>query len=179
MQGLEHGDLISLLGQVAGAGQAGRAGADDGNLVAVGGGTGRLLGAVLIVPVGHKALQTADANGLALDAADAVLLALALLGADAAADGGQRAGLVDHLIGTLEIMLIDLLDELRDLHVDGAAAHAGMVLAVEAAGSLIQGLLLGIAESHLQEVFVADVGILGGHLVLFQTHVGHFTRPPS
>ena len=44
---------------------------------------------VLAVPVGHKALQTADANGLALDAADALALALALLRADTAADGGQ------------------------------------------------------------------------------------------
>ena len=45
--------------------------------------------AVLTVIVGHKALQTADADRLALDAAHALALALRLLRADAAADGGQ------------------------------------------------------------------------------------------
>ena len=36
MQGLVHGDLVPLPGQVSGAGQAGGAGADDRNLVALG-----------------------------------------------------------------------------------------------------------------------------------------------
>ena len=35
------------------------------------------------------------------------------------------------------------------------------------------------AEGDLQEVFVADVGVLRGHLVLFQTHIRHLTGPPS
>ena len=130
MQRLEHRDLIALLGQVAGAGQTRGAGADDGYLMAVGGGLGRRLGAVSVVPVGHKALQTADAHGIALLAADTVHLALALLRADAAADGGQGAGLMDHLIGALIVLLHDLLNKLRNTHIDGAAVHAGMVLAV-------------------------------------------------
>ena len=37
-------------------------------------------------------LQTANAHGLVLDAAGALALALALLGADTAADGGQGRG---------------------------------------------------------------------------------------
>ena len=36
VQGLKHGDLVAHLGQVARAGQAGGAGADDSDLVAVG-----------------------------------------------------------------------------------------------------------------------------------------------
>ena len=182
MQRLEHRDLIALLGQIAGAGQARGAGTDDSHLVAVGGGLGGRLGAVGVVPVGHKALQTADTHGIALLAADAVHFALALLRAHTAAHGGQGAGLVDHLIGTLVVLLHDLLDELGDAHIDGTAVHAGMVLAVQAAGGLVQRLLLGVAQSHLQEVLVADLRVLRGHLVLIQTHVdlgGHLTLPPA
>ena len=40
-------------------------------------------------PVGHKPLNAADGDGLALDAPDALALALGLLGADPARDGGQ------------------------------------------------------------------------------------------
>ena len=61
VEGLENGDLIAHLGQVAGAGQAGGAGADHGDLVAVGLGLLRHgVQHVLAVPVGHEALQTAD-----------------------------------------------------------------------------------------------------------------------
>ena len=37
-------------------------------------------------------------------------------------------------------------------------------------------------EGHLQEVFVADIGVLGGHFVLVQTHIdlsSHLTLPPA
>ena len=182
MQRLEHRDLIALLGQVAGAGQACGAGADHSHLVAVGGGDRRGLGAVGVVPVGHKALQPADAHGVALLAADAVHLALALLGTHAAAHSGQGAGLMDDLIGALIILFHDLLNKLRNTHVDGTAVHAGVVLAVQAAGRLVQRLLLGVAQGHLQEVFVADIGVLGGHFVLVQTHIdlsSHLTLPPA
>ena len=173
MQRLKHGDLIALFGQVAGAGQARRAGTHDGHLVAVGLGLGGSLGAVGVVPVGHKTLQTADTHGVALLAADAVHLALGLLRADAAAHGGQGAGLMDHLISALIVLLHDLLDELRDAHVDGTAVHAEMVLAVEAAGGFVQRLLLGVAQRYLEEVFIADIGVLRGHLVLLQAHIRH------
>ena len=135
-----------------------------------------------VVPVGHKALQTADAHGVALLAPDAVHFALALLGADAAAHGGQGAGLVDDLIRTLIVALHDLGDELGDADIDGTAVHAGMILAVEAAGGLVQGLLLGVAQGHLQEVLIPDVGVLRGHGILIQAHVdlgSHVTLPPA
>ena len=173
MQRLKHGNLIALLGQVAGAGQTGRAGTHDSHLVAVGLGLGGSLGAVGVVPVGHKALQTTDTYGIALLAADAVHLALALLRADAAAHGGQGAGLMDHLIGALIVLLHDLLDKLGNADIDGAAVHTGMILAVEAAGRFVQCLLLGVAQGHFQEVFIPNVGILRGHLVLLQAHIRH------
>ena len=182
MQSLIHGDLIAFLGQIAGAGQARRAGANHGHLVTVGLGLFRSLGAVGVVPVGHKALQTADTHGIALLATDAVHLALALLRTDTAADGGQGAGLMDHLIGTLIVPLHDLGDELRDADVDGASVDAGMVLAVQAAGRLVQSLLLGVAQSHLEEILIPDIGVLRGHFVLIQTHIdlcSHLTLPPA
>ena len=73
-----------------------------------------------VVPVGDKAFETADADRLTLDAADALALALRLLRTDAAADGGKGGGLVDDLIGALVVLLGNLLDELGDLHLHGA-----------------------------------------------------------
>ena len=78
----------------------------------------------------HKALEAADADGLALDAAHALRFALRLLRADAAADGGQGRGLMNDLIGALIVLFGDLLDEFGDLDLHRAAGDAGMVLAV-------------------------------------------------
>ena len=125
MQGLVNGDLVAQLGQVAGDGQAGGTSADDSHLVAVGGGGNRLGMYVVAVPVRNKALQTADADGFALDAADALALALMLLRADTAADGGQRTGLGNHVIGGLKIALGDVLDEAGNIDLNRAAAAGG------------------------------------------------------
>ena len=138
------------------------------------------LGAVGVVPVGHEALQAADTHGLALLTPDAVHLALALLGADAAAHGGQGAGLVNDLIGALIVLFHDLLNELGDADIHGAAVYTGVGLAVETPGSLVQSLLLGVAQGHLQEIMIADIGVLRRHGILILTHIhSHVTLPPS
>ena len=180
VQGLVDCDLIAQLGEVACGGQAGRACADDGDLVAVGlrhdGGSVD----IFTVPVGHEALQTANANGLVLDAAGTLALALALLRADAAADGGQGRGTIDDLIGGFEVTLGHMADELGDVDADGAAGLAGLVLAVDAALGLVHGHLGGVAQSHFLKILVADVGVLGGHGTLFGVHIeSHFTFPPE
>ena len=179
VEGLEDGHLIAQLGQIAGTGQAGRAGAYHRHADAVGLGLGGHGVHVLSVPVGHKALQPADGHRLALDGADAAGLALALLGADAAADAGQGVGVGDDVVGRLEVPLGHLGDELGYADVHGAASHAGLVLAVEAAGGLLHGHLLGVAQGDLLEVVVADVGILFRHGNLLQTHIRHCSRLPS
>ena len=180
VQGLVHGDIIALLGQVAGAGKAGRAGAYNSYLMAVGLGLFGGLGAVGVVPIGHEALQAADTHSLALLTPDAVHLALALLGADAAAHGGQGAGLMDHLIGALIVLFHDLLNKLGDADIHGAAVYTGVGLAIQAPGSLVQSLLLGVAQGHLQKVMIADVGVLRRHRILILTHIhSHLTLPPS
>ena len=72
VQRLKQGHLIALLGKQRRAGQAGRAGADDRDLQAVGLGLLRHGVDVLTVPVGDEALKTADGDRLALVAADAL-----------------------------------------------------------------------------------------------------------
>ena len=154
---LVHGDFIAHAGEVARAGQTGRAGADDGDAVAVGNGLLDLRVGVGVggVPVGDEALETADADALALDAADALALALMLLRADAAADGGQAVGGGDDLVSLFKFALGDLGDELWNADVHRAAADAGMLTAVEAALGLVDGDLLGVAESDFVKVLVA------------------------
>ena len=180
MQRLVHGDLVAQLCQIARSGQAGRTRADDGDLVAVGFRHDRGSVDVFTVPVGHEALQTADADGLVLDAAGALALALALLRADTAADSGQGRGAVDDLIGGFEVALGHMADELRDVDADRAAGLAGLVLAVDAALCFVYGHFGGIAKCHFLKVLVADVGVLRGHGALFRVHIeSHLIFPPE
>ena len=180
VQGLVDCDLVAQLGQITGSGQAGRACADDGDLVAVGCGHDGSSVDVLAVPVGHEALQTADADRLILDAAGTLALALALLRADAAADGGQGGGSVDDLISGLEVSLGHMADELGDVDADGAAGLAGLILAVDAALGLVHGHFGGVAQSYFLKILVADVGVLSGHGALFGVHIeSHLTFPPE
>ena len=64
---------------------------------------------LLTVPVGDEALKTADGDRLALDAADALGLALRLLRTYTAGQGGQRVGIGDDLIGLFEVAFGDLV----------------------------------------------------------------------
>ena len=180
MQSLVNGHLVAQLCQITGGGQAGRASADDGNLMAVPFGYDGCGVHVLAVPVGHKALQTANSHRLVLDAAGALALALALLRADTTTDGRQGRGAVDHLIGGLKVALGHMGDELRDIDAHGAAGLAGLVLAADAALGLVHSHLGGVAQSNFLKVFVADVGVLRGHGALFGIHIeSHFTFPPE
>ena len=110
VQAFVDGDLVAQLGQIARDGQAGGTSADDSDLVAIGRRGGGLAMYVVAVPVGDKALQAANADGLALDAADALAFALVLLRADAAADGGQCTGLGNDMVSGLKVALGDVLD---------------------------------------------------------------------
>jgi len=180
MQGLVNGDLIAKLCQIACGGQAGRACADDGHLVAVpfghdGGGVH-----ILTVPVGNKALQAADAHRLVLDAAGALALALALLRAYTAADSGQGRGAVDHLISGFKVALGHMADELGDIDAHRAAGLAGFVLAVHAALCFVHGHFFGVAKCNFLKVLVAHIGVLRGHGALLRVHIeSHLILPPD
>lgn len=101
--------MASSLAQVAGG-----AGADDGDLDAVALGLLGHLVDILAIPVGDKALQPADGDRLALHAAHALALALRLLRADTAGQGGQSIRGGDDLVSAEKIALGDLCDELQE-----------------------------------------------------------------
>ena len=165
-EGLEHRDVVAVLGKLAGAGDAGRAGAHHGDLLAVGRldlGLARKLAGI----VAEEALELADCDGLALLVEDAVALALVLLRAHAAADGGEHALLVDDIEAPAEVALANLLDEVRDVDVDRAALHALRLLAVEAAVGLGDGVGHGEAAVDRTEV----LGTLGGDLLVVRSAV--------
>ena len=173
MEGLEDGDLVALLGKVASAGQARRASADDGYLVAVGFRFYNLVLAVLHIPVSRKALQTADGNRLALDAAHALGFTLGLLRTYTAADCRQRTGLLDGSAGVGEFVLGDQLDKFRDLHVDWAAADAGHMFAVEAALCFLYRHLFGVSVRNFLKVSGSYFWVLLRHGELCHGHVRH------
>ena len=123
VQRFKQGHRIALLGKQRRAGQAGRAGADDSDLDAVGLSLFRHGVDVLAVPVGDKALQTADRDWLALVAANAFGFALRLLRTDTAGKGGQRIGIGDDLISLFKVALSNFMDKLRDMNINRAALN--------------------------------------------------------
>ena len=132
-----------------------------------------LSGVVCHRVVCDKALQTADADCLALDGADALALTLAFLRADTTADSGQCGGFLDLGSSLEEFTLCDQSDKLRNLYADRAAGNAGLVLTVEAAGCLLDCHFSGIAGCNFLEVLIADVGVLFGHRDLGERHIRH------
>ena len=90
VQRLEHRHRVAFGDHVGGQGEAGRTGADHGDALAgrLGlAGDGHRVG--LTLEVGREALEVADRHRLLLLAQHADLLALVVLGTDAAADRGQ------------------------------------------------------------------------------------------
>ena len=175
VESLEDGDVIAHLAQIARAGEGSRAGADDRDTVTVGlGSLDLILDFLVHVVVGNKTLEAADADALALDAAHALALALLFLGADTAADCGQRVGGGDDLICCVKVALCDLGDEFGDAYRNGAAGAAGHIVAVEAALCLVHCHLGSVAESDLVKVAGADYGILLGHRVFIHSHISHY-----
>ncbi len=156
----ENGDVESLAGQVAGHGEPGRAGTDDGHLAA------RLLGQQFVgeVHVGiklcHKAFQFAHPHGVSFLAQHAVALALLLVRAHAAADGGKVRFLVQLGHGFAHVALRELVDEFGNVVADGAAFLALRHLAVQAALGFVDGLAGG---EHAVHFLKAGNGFLFGN----------------
>ena len=144
--------------------------AHDGHaLPARGRGIRQLAEAAGALAVRHEALQPADLHGLVHAAQGlakgAAGLALLFLGTDAPADRGKEVCPLDHPGRLREVTLADLHDEGRYVYAYGAAGHAGLVLAVEAARGLEACLRLRIAFRHLCHVAAAQRGILAGHVL--------------
>ena len=60
--------------------------------------------------------------------------------------GGQCAGLGNHVVGGLKVALGDVLDEAWNINFNGAAAAAGVVLALQAAP---------VSYTHLEQLRAA------------------------
>ncbi len=118
-------DLVAQQGQVAGGGEAARPAADDRDLLVEGDGSGLGQRHVLNGPVGDEALEAGDGDGLVDLAAGAVRLALVC--ADAAADGGEGVRLAGHAIGLREAAVADERYVALRAGVHGAGALAGRV----------------------------------------------------
>ena len=132
---------------------------------------------VLAVPVGDEALQAADRDRLALDAADALALALGFLRADAAGQRGQRVGRGHDLISSGEVALCDLGNKFRDADIDRAAFDTQRLLAVQAALCFLDGHLGSIAKGNFLEVLISNVRLLFGHGSLCHRHIRHGILP--
>ena len=110
--------------------------------------------------VSDEALELADGDRLELDTQNAATLALALLRANTTAYGRQRRILRDDRGSPCDVAFLDLGNELRNLDGDGTGRHATRILAMEAAGSLLGGLLQVVTVANLFEIMCTYLGIL-------------------
>ena len=92
---------------------------------------------------------------------------------------GEHADLVVglHLNLVAKVPLGHPGQELWDLLVDGAAGHAGLFPAVQAAHGLPHGLQGGVAQGHLVKVLAPEVLGLLRHRGPFVYQVDHFAAP--
>ena len=137
---LEHGHLMADARQLLGRGQTGRAGADDGDLLAgLDLGRLRLDPAFGPCPVDDRVLDRLDADRVAVDVGHAG--GLARRRADAAGELGEVVGAVQHRDRVLPVLVIDQVVEVRNDVVDRAAVVAERRAAVHAARALDLRLL--------------------------------------
>ena len=171
-----HGYLVAHLRQIARAGQTRRTCADHGDLVAVLRRRRHLLGGMFAMPVGNEALQTADADGFALDAANALAFALGFLRAYATADRRQGRLLIQHFERAFDILFGDLRDERGNIDAYRTGRYAGMILAVQAAPCFVNRHIIGITRCNLFKNLVAIVRRQRRHRALGHGHIlfSHF-----
>ena len=152
MQCLKYGHIIAQLGQIAGAGQSCRTGADYRYFLALF--LCRSLGlyAIGTGPVSHKAFQLADGYRLAFDTADAFALTLALLRTHTAADCRQGAGLGDNLISPCKILLFHLMDKSRDIDGYRASLDAHCIFTIQASARLCYCLFFIISQADFFKI---------------------------
>ncbi len=112
--------------------------------------------AALALEVGDKALEVADGDGRAFLAEDASALALVLLRADAAGDGGQRVVFAQLGRGGKIVAGIDEGHDFFDLDAHRAIDDAAGLGAVDAARGLGEGVGGFEAQIHFLKVAAAD-----------------------
>ncbi len=163
VEGLVDRHVAAGLGHVGRAGHARRARTDDADLEAVGLDVGNVGPAFGDRHVADEALEPADRHRLQRLAHRAHAFALVFLRAHAPAHRRQQVGVGDDVVGAVEILALDLLDEAGNVDADRAAAHAGLVGAVQAARGLDQRVFEPVAAGHLVEVLRPHLRRLLGH----------------
>ena len=130
MKCLKDRYLVAEFREITCTGKTGRAGTDDSDLDAVC--LLRLLryNTVLSGPVSYETLELTDGDSLALDAADTLALALALLRADTSADSRKRGGSADDLCGLCVISFFYFFYECRDIDLNRTSLYTSRVFAV-------------------------------------------------
>ena len=174
MECFVNGNIITQFAEVACAGQGRRAGTNDCHFVAVGSGNFRI-GQVFLAHmiVSDKALQTADADALAVLAADALTFALFLLRADTAADSGKAVGGGDDLISGIKITFCNFCDKLRNADLNRASGTAQRILTIQASLSLVDCHFSSISECNFIKVLSTNNWILLWHRIFIFSHISH------
>ena len=167
MQRFVHGYIIAHFCQIAGAGQTAGTAAYYGNLFALAfcRSLNIVIQAMLARIVGNKALQATDSYRLALDAQHAFALALVFLRADTSADSRQGALLLKDFIGLGKVFLCYLMDKLRNININRAAAYTTRFGAVQATLCLVYRHFLSVAKCYLLKVFVTHISRLFRHSI--------------
>ena len=109
VEGLVDGDVATGLRHVGGASHAGRAGPNDGDAETVRLDIGNVGPALGYGHVADEAFKPADRHRLQQIADRADALALGFLRADAAANGSQKIGIGDDVVGAVIVLLGNLL----------------------------------------------------------------------
>ena len=167
MQRFVHGYIIAHFSQITGASQAARAAAYYGNLLALAFCRSFyiVIQAMLTRIVGNKALQAADCYRLALDTQHALAFALVFLRADTSADSRQCTLLLKNFISLGKVFLCHLMDKLRNININRAAAYTTRFGAVQAALCLVYRHFLSVAKCYLLKVFVTHISRLLRHSI--------------
>ena len=126
------------------------------------GGQSKLAAGALVI--GDEALQVADGHGRALLAQHAAALALVLLRADAAGDGGQRVVLAQLGRRGKIVARIDQRHDLLDLHAHRAIDDAAGLGALDAARGLGESVGGFQALVHFLKVAAAHLGVQLRHV---------------
>ena len=132
---LEDRHLIASLRQNHRDGNAGRSGTDDTHLHAVGGLHLQL--DPLEAGIGNVLLNGGNMHRRALDAANAVTLALLLMIADQGADDGQRIVQKEHLCSIHHSLIQETLNHLGNICMNRTALTASRLLAMQTSLRLI------------------------------------------
>ena len=177
MKGFENGNIIAEFSQIAGAGNARRAGADNSDFFAI-----QFFGAfgsnaVFHSPVGHKAFKLADGHRFTFDTKDADAFALGFLGAHTAANRGKRGRFGNGLVSFFKFTFSDMADKFGDIDTHRASADTAGFFTTEAAGRFEHRFFFVITVAYFFKIGGPYFGFLfsDGHSWNF---VCHYLSPP-